>query len=224
MELLKREHISDQLFEIIGNQIIRNELKPGESIYETQLSKSYGISRSPVRDALHSLEQVRLVERTERGTYRVTELTTAFVDDLYDTVTILLKYAFSTAAARALPEDLRHIHGLMQVLDKSIAQKDFECYLKKSTELIEKLMRLSGNMIIEKIALGLMPSAERLQWSSITCLPDHLHRVVHNLKTAISMVACNKPDHASLAVERFIRAHKSLVMKIVGDRLFADSG
>ena len=94
MELLKREHISDQLVEIIGNQIIRNELKPGVSIYETGLSKAYGISRSPVRDALHTLRQVRLVERNERGNYQVTVLTPAVIENLYDTVNILFSMRF----------------------------------------------------------------------------------------------------------------------------------
>ena len=75
--MLKRENLSDKLADIIATKIIHNELQQGEMIYETQISKEWGVSRSPVRDALHMLEQKRLVERAPKGSYRE-NITTRF--------------------------------------------------------------------------------------------------------------------------------------------------
>jgi DNA-binding GntR family transcriptional regulator len=218
MELLKREHISDQLVEIIGNQIIRNELKPGVSIYETRLSKAYGISRSPVRDALHTLRQVRLVERNERGNYQVTVLTPAVIENLYDTANIIFQYAFSKAAERAKPEDLQDMGKHLEALERSIQGKDIDLYLSNATELAKKILIVAGNPIVEKIALELMPNAERLQWASISHFPDQLQKVVNLLIKTYAMVASRKPIAAARAFKNFAGTLKTLVLKTIGDR------
>ena len=112
--LLKRENLSDKLADIIGKKIIRNELKSGEIIYETQIAKEWGVSRSPVRDALRMLEQNRLVERTTKGSYRVAEMSPEFIQNFFETVNILFQYAFAKnfkAADRTSIEGQRHIIG-----------------------------------------------------------------------------------------------------------------
>lgn len=215
MASLKRENISEKLVQIIGNQIIRNELKPGEAIFETQLSKEYGISRSPVRDALHTLEQFQLVERSQRGHYRVTVLSTARIENLYDTANIVFQYAFSKAAERAVSEDLQTMRQCLDALEKSIEGKNFDLYLKNVTRLAKKVLNAAGNPIVEKIALELMPNAERIQWSSITYLPDQLQKAVSHLKKSYGMVAARKPEEAAKAFEDFAYTHKALVLKII---------
>lgn len=62
--------VSPQLRRILRARIIRNDLKPAGSISETDLAKTYNVSRQPVREALITLVNEGLVEiRPQRGTF-----------------------------------------------------------------------------------------------------------------------------------------------------------
>ena len=218
MAPLKRENISDKLADIIGRKIIRNELKSGEIIYETQIAKEWGISRSPVRDALHILMQIRLVERTSRGNYQVTVLTIPLIQHLYEITNILYQYAFSNAAVKATSKDLLVMQQHLARLEKSIAENNFELYLSSVSRFAEKVLKIADNPIVEQIALELMPTAERVQWASITYLPDQLRTSVTHLKEGYKMITAGKAENAAKAFENFAHSHKALVMKIIAKK------
>jgi len=213
MASLKRENISDKLVDIIAKKVIRNEWKSGDPIYESRLSQEYGISRSPVRDALHQLKRLRLVEQTEKGSYRVTELTVPFVQQLYDTVNLFYQYAFSEAAKKATPANLAEMRRLLTRLEASIDEDDFELYLANVSRFAEKILQVAGNRVIEQMALELMPTAERAQWASITYLPEQLRKAVSHLTEGYEMIAAGKPKAAASAFETFAFTHKALILE-----------
>ncbi len=212
MEPLARNHLSHQIFQRISHQIIRNELKPGEMIYETQISKMLGVSRSPVRDALHMLEQIRLVDKTPKGNYQVSVLTPELIQSLYETAIILYEYAFAKAAERAQPKDLIHMKEILAQIEKSIAGKQFEIYLQHVTQLAKVILKAAGNPIIERIAMELMPTAERVQWASITAMPDQMDTIVDHLKQGYQCIAIKDSQGAAKAFNDFATTHIHIVL------------
>lgn len=67
---------SGQIFEYLRDSIISMELKPGQMIAETSLATQFGVSRTPVREALIKLSNIGFVEvLPQRGTY-VTKFST----------------------------------------------------------------------------------------------------------------------------------------------------
>ena len=58
----KPSTLADGVFDQIRTAIIEGELEPGAKINEPQLSKQYGISRGPLREAIRRLEGCKLVE------------------------------------------------------------------------------------------------------------------------------------------------------------------
>jgi DNA-binding GntR family transcriptional regulator len=211
MAPLKRENISEQLTSIIAGQIIRDELKSGEVISETGISKAFEVSRSPVRDALHRLEQIRLVERTPRGNYQVSVLTTDLIENLYDTANILFQYAFSKAAKKATPEDIRVMKKQLDKLEESITSKNLILYLSSVTRLATIILKTAGNPIVERLALELMPMAERVQWSSINSVPDQLQTVVNHLGRGVAHISSRNSKAAARAFRDFSTAHIEVV-------------
>lgn len=61
--------IAPQLYQLLRGRIVRTELLPGEVISETEIAKSYDVSRQPVREAFIKLAEAGLVQiRPQRGT------------------------------------------------------------------------------------------------------------------------------------------------------------
>lgn len=72
------QHVVDHLRRLI----ITSELRPGTHLVEAQLSRTFDVSRGPVRDALRQLETEGLVESRRRGVF-VVGLTLDDIEELY---------------------------------------------------------------------------------------------------------------------------------------------
>lgn len=218
MASLAKNNLSDQIFDMISRKIIRNELKPGELIYETKISKELGVSRSPVRDAMHQLERIRLVERTPKGSYQVTTLSLDLLRSLYDTAIILYQYAFAKASENAISEDLARIRATLREIEKSIDGNDFNRYLKNVTEMARVVLETAGNPIVTQLALELMLTAERIQWASVTSMPDQLRKVVTHLRKGYESIEKQDPKSAARAFEDFAATHIQVVIDTLKQR------
>ena len=212
MDQVSKNNLSDQIFHLIGNKIVHNDLKPGEQIYETQISKELGVSRSPVRDALRMLEQIWLVDRTPKGNYRVTELSLDRILHLYETANVIYQFVFSKAAQNVTPHDVADLEKLMTRMETSITSNDFDLYITNVTKMAHKMLKIAGNPMIERIATELMPTAERVQWASITSLPDQLKTVVSHLRRGYENIINQKPEAAASAFKDFCTAHIEVVI------------
>ena len=54
--------VRNRVFELVRGEILSCQLRPGEELRENELAKRYGVSKSPVRDAMQKLEFEGLVE------------------------------------------------------------------------------------------------------------------------------------------------------------------
>ncbi len=99
-------------YELLRGDVLAGLFEPGTVLLETALAARYGISRTPVREALGRLEQDGLLERAARG-YRVCSGTAQDVLDIYEARVALESEAAAGAAARCTDLDLArllHIH------------------------------------------------------------------------------------------------------------------
>lgn len=77
-------HINEQVYEAIETAIVSCELGPGRLLGDRQLAEALGVSRTPVRDALHRLESSGLVERRGRAGWMVSAFALRDVQELFD--------------------------------------------------------------------------------------------------------------------------------------------
>lgn len=76
--------VNEQVYEAIETAIVRCELEPGTVIGDRYLAEILGVSRTPVRDALHRLEPSGLVERRGRAGWMVSGFVLEDVSELFE--------------------------------------------------------------------------------------------------------------------------------------------
>jgi DNA-binding GntR family transcriptional regulator len=74
--------IRQKVYEHLRETILIGEIKPGERLVESDIARRIGTSRTPVREALHTLEREGLLESTPRIGYVVTTISEAEVSEL----------------------------------------------------------------------------------------------------------------------------------------------
>ena len=107
----------EEVAELIRQRIFSRELEPGSWIDELQIAKAYGISRTPLREALKVLAAEGLITmKVRRGAY-VTEVSEKDLRDVYHLLSLLESDAAAVVAQTASPEDLKKLQSLHSDLE-----------------------------------------------------------------------------------------------------------
>ncbi|SDG04529.1 GntR family transcriptional regulator [Pseudonocardia oroxyli] len=120
---LGAQSLVELALERIRGDILRGAIAPGERLVEEQLTRRFGISRAPVREALRLLGQQGLVEHLPRRGVRVAELSATDMAELFGLRDALERYAVETAlAAPPDPERLAVLERATERIERAATQ------------------------------------------------------------------------------------------------------
>lgn len=148
---------SEQVFETLAHRISRSQIRPRERLAEEALSREFGVSRTPVREALRRLEQAGLVERQEHGRYAVRALDLARIDELYTVRIVLEELAVSLAAPFVDTPEFRRLFEDARAAVKrpDTPESDRPEHDEMREEFHERLAGLSGNQELVRMLADL---------------------------------------------------------------------
>ncbi len=104
--MLKKISLSDQAYRELVKQIISGKLPGGMRLTEERLCREFGISRTPVRDALKKLAGENMIETLSGGGFQVCAIDAASIAELFDCRANIELLALSTAIHRIPPGEL----------------------------------------------------------------------------------------------------------------------
>ena len=94
---MESEVLRDSVREGIIGLILDGKLKPGERIKEISLSRALNVSRTPLREALISLERSRLLRSAPNIGFTVREMSVEEAEELYPLLVLLETHAMLLA-------------------------------------------------------------------------------------------------------------------------------
>ncbi len=114
----------EEVAEQLRQRIFRRELEPGSWIDELKIAEEFGISRTPLREALKVLAAEGLVTmKVRRGAY-VTEMSEKDLRDVYHLLSLLESDAAGVVAERATPEQQQTLKELHVELEAAVAERE----------------------------------------------------------------------------------------------------
>jgi DNA-binding GntR family transcriptional regulator len=114
----------EEVAELLRQRIFNRELEPGSWIDELKLAQAYGISRTPLREALKVLAAEGLVTmKVRRGAY-VTEVSDKDLADVYHLLALLESDGAGVVAERASDEQLAELRALHAELEAAVTQRE----------------------------------------------------------------------------------------------------
>lgn len=120
---LPQRALYEDVAELLRQRIFRGELAPGSWIDELKLAEEFGISRTPLREALKVLATEGLITmKVRRGAY-VTEVSTQDLHDVYHLLSLLESDAAGVVAQRATPAELKELQALHDELEHASADR-----------------------------------------------------------------------------------------------------
>jgi DNA-binding GntR family transcriptional regulator len=144
-EPLESSSLVDLAVRRLRAEILSGALRPGERLVEEQLTRRFGTSRAPLREALRLLGQQGLVEHLPRRGVRVVELSGRDITELFGLRDVLEQYAVRRALADGAPADLSGLTAALQRMVDATAGGDAVAQAVAHREFHIALVALAGH-------------------------------------------------------------------------------
>ena len=144
MDRLPSAKIRDSL----EQRIVEGELSNGKRLDETELSGFYGVSRTPVREALQRLAESGLAEHLpRRGTF-VRSPSLSQLVEMFEVMAELECMAIRLAARRATTNDIDALEKDNETCRAAVAANDTKKYYEVNARLHGRIYQMSGNSFL----------------------------------------------------------------------------
>ena len=144
MDRLPSAKIRDSL----EQRIVEGELSNGKRLDETELSGFYGVSRTPVREALQRLAESGLAEHLpRRGTF-VRSPSLSQLVEMFEVMAELECMAIRLAARRATSNDIDALEKDNETCRAAVAANDTKKYYEVNARLHDRIYQMSGNSFL----------------------------------------------------------------------------
>ena len=135
----------EDVAERLREQIFAHELAPGSWLDEQSLALAFGISRTPMREAIKVLASEGLVTtRMNKGAY-VTEVERRDLEQIFTVLSLLEGEAAKETALRATEAELTQLDDLHHRLEKAAADRDLEQFFEINVRFHEKIQEIAAN-------------------------------------------------------------------------------
>lgn len=143
--------LGQSVYEALLGLVVAGRLRPRQHLVETELARQLGVSRQPVREALHRLQAEGWVEFRPNGGAFVHVPSTHEVDELLAVRALLEVEAARLAACRAGQHELARLediccHGEDAVRDDDVAQ-----FIAANHDFHAALAELAGNTVLAQL-------------------------------------------------------------------------
>jgi DNA-binding GntR family transcriptional regulator len=192
-----------QVTAILRNEILSGRVKPGSILYERELAKQLGVSKTPVRESLTVLDHEGLVRTLPRKGYLVSGFTVQDVHNFFDLRVILESAAVERAVSRITDEQLETLTALVP---DGTPDDDMLKRLDRNVDLHYSLALLSGNDRLASLVKTLMSEMRRMIAAGY--VPEEHEKLMAALKE-------RDPKRAAEAMRNHINAVRERALRLV---------
>jgi DNA-binding GntR family transcriptional regulator len=123
--ILARQTMQESAVDHLRHLILSRQLQPGERLVQDELAGRLGVSRTPVREALHKLASEGLVTFSSYKGASVADFSLSELEGIYTVRSALESHAAYLAAQRITDEELEQLEVLLRQIEEAFQEKDF---------------------------------------------------------------------------------------------------
>ena len=164
---LKRVGLPQRAADRMRTMIIRGELPPGSRTQETELSKSLGVSRTPLREAMKVLAAEKLIELRPNRSPRIANLDIEGIPELFEALAGIERLAAEFAAERATDSDLQRLRAMQSRMEGFHRAGRLEDYFAINGEIHCMIVRMARNTPLQQAHEALISRAERARYLAL---------------------------------------------------------
>ena len=194
--------IREKVYEYLREEILNGKIRSGDRLVETDLADRIGTSRTPVREALHTLEREGLVESLHRVGYVVRPISELEVSELCD-----IRLALEALALRwALSKDPVKLANAMRDnlcrCEEQIVAGNLKAFVEMDSQFHDLISRIADSSRLMEMTNSIRRYMLRYRIQSIYT-KENVHRAIDGHKAVLKAIE----NGDKKAAQRALRAH-----------------
>jgi DNA-binding GntR family transcriptional regulator len=188
------------VYDSLKAQILDLELKPGTLLDETVVSRQFGVSRSPVREALIRLSAEGLVQNLRNRTSIVAPFDIAALPAYFDAMQLLYRLTARLAAANVNPAGIEGLRKVMHDHEDALHKGDMRAMVRHNRDFHTGIAEMSGNPFLAGWMSGLLDQGQRILRLYARNLGDNLPDTrLKSHRDMLTAIAAGDADRAEAA-------------------------
>lgn len=142
---IMRQSLHESLVAPVRAMILSGDLRPGEKVPEEQLCERFGVSRTPIREALKVLAAEGVLQIVPHRGAIVARITEEQISEMFPVMASLERLAGSLACAVATETDIARVRALHDEMMAFYEAGDEASYLRNNRQIHEAFFTIAGN-------------------------------------------------------------------------------
>ena len=165
-ESINRHYLHDEVARRLRALIQSGELKPTERLNESTLAARFGISRTPLREAIKILATEGLLDLLPNRGARVASISLTEIEEMTEVIAGLEATAGELACRMASEDEIAAIAALHERMVEAYANEDVPTYFEINRMIHESIMAAARNATLEAIYANLSSRIQRARYAA----------------------------------------------------------
>lgn len=219
----RADTIRRKVYNHLRESILRGDYGPKERLYETKISEEIGASRTPVREALHSLELEGFVECLPKVGYVVKPVTDGEVAEICEIRGLIEGLALRWAVEKARERLIEELQRNISLSEGRAAKGDARSFIDLDSQFHEIIARLSGSTRLLELAQTLRRHMLRYRVQSIYAM-ENVVRAIEGHKGILAAIEKGDMENIIHALRQHLDQSKKDILIYSFKEREADGG
>lgn len=210
--------VRERAYNDLKSDLLSGRFAPGERLTEEHLAKSLGVSRTPVREALHKLESEGLVKPLESRGFYVARDSREELEDLFDIRAALEGYAIRLICTGISAETINQLNGLIKKAEDAIAREQLDEIFEYNTQFHDILHNvISRKTRFHTLIADTRKYVLRYRKDSLHYL-DGARRIIEGHKKILLAISLKDPELCERVMRQHIREAREEALHKISEK------
>jgi DNA-binding GntR family transcriptional regulator len=204
--------IRKKIYDHLRNQLLSGDIPPYEHLIETKIAKEIGTSRTPVREALHSLELEGLIESIPRVGYVVKPIGEQEVEEICEIRAAIEGVGARWAMEKAPQKLVEDLKKNILISEEKVVQGNPKAFVELDAQFHEIIARFSGSKRLQELGQTLRRHMLRYRIQSIYLI-DNVLRAIQGHKDMLEAIEKGDLEEVNRAIKCHLEQSKKDILR-----------
>jgi DNA-binding GntR family transcriptional regulator len=204
--------IRRKIYEHLREQLLSGEIQPHQHLIEAKIAQNIGTSRTPVREALHSLELEGLIESIPRVGYVVKPISGEEVEEICEIRAAVEGLAARWAMEKGHQKLVEELKRNISLSEDKVSKRDVRAFVDMDAQFHEIISKFSGSKRLLELAQTLRRHMLRYRMQSIYSV-DNVLRAIDGHKGILRAIERVNLEEVNKAIRHHMEQSKKDILR-----------
>jgi len=215
-ESISKNYLHDEVAQRLRALIQSGELKPRERLNETVLAKRFGISRTPLREAIKIMSAEGLLDILPNRGAMVASISRSEIEEVTEVIAGLEATAGELLCRHVTDEEIAQVEALTSTMREAYRDGDAPQYFRLNQAIHEALMKASRNTTLQGIYANLSSRIQRARFTAHKT-PAQWEQAMTDHERMIDLIRARDGTGLGQLLRDHLRSKKEVILATFGE-------